>query len=178
MLYSCLLIVSRESALKTIRRTSGFFIWTPLIIMVLGSFDFFDAWLKSNIKAETSASSIELVAGLIGYIAGRLVRDDWLYILCVANALFLRRYKSRVAAALFVLVSFYSVGLGLWMVRTMWSAHVSQQLFITGILLTVVSFLSLLIAARALAAAVKLQRVVDDPILSSSTQLAPHDQFR
>ncbi len=158
MLYSRFLIVSRESALRTIRRASGFFIWIPLIILGLSSFDFFDSWMHSNARAETSASSLETVAGLIAYMLGKFVSNDWVYILVLVNAIFLRRYRSRVSAMLFVLVSLYGVGLGLYMIWTMLLEHVSQHLFQLAISVTVISILCLLIGARALAAAVKLQR--------------------
>jgi hypothetical protein len=170
VLYSRFQIVSRDSALRTIRRTSGFFIWIPLIIAGLSSFDFFDAWLHSHARSETSASSLETVAGLIAFMLGKFVRNDWFYILVLVNGIFLRRYRSRVAALLFVLGSLYGVGLGLYMIWTMLREHVSQQLLLLGISVFVISTLCLLIAARALTAAVKLQReFVEHPATPAST---------
>jgi hypothetical protein len=170
MLYSRFLIESRESALRTIRRTSGFFIWIPLIILALSCFDFFDSWLHSQARAETLASSLETVAGLIAYMLGKFVRNDWFSILVLVNAIFLRRYRTRVAAILFVLVSLYGAGLGLYMIWTMLREHVSQHLFLMAISVTVISVLCLLIGARALVAAVKLQReFAEDPATPAST---------
>jgi hypothetical protein len=98
MQYSRFSIDSRENALRSIRRTSGFFIWIPVIIVGLSLFEFFDAWLRSHVRAETSALSLETLASLIGFMLGKFVRNDWLYILVLMNSIFLRRYKSRVAA--------------------------------------------------------------------------------
>jgi hypothetical protein len=48
-------------------------------------------------------------------MAGGLLYKNWLYILVLVNDLVLRRYKSRIAARLFVILGLLGTGLGLFM---------------------------------------------------------------
>jgi hypothetical protein len=66
-------------------------------------------------------------------------------------------------------VSLYGVGLGLYMIWTMLREHVSQHLLLLGMSVFVISTTCFLVAARALTAAVKLQReFVENPASSLS----------
>ena len=159
-------IVSHASALTTIRRTSSFFIWTSIVVIFFGSFEIFDAWLRHQAKAP-SASSIELVSHLLGYMLVGIARNNALYILFIVNGLVLRRYKSRVSAALFLVVGVYAAGLGIFMVYTMLKADASQTIVIVAIAMALFAPMCTLVAARALAAAIKLH---SDP---EAGELAP-----
>ena len=158
MLHSNFLkIASRESAIKTIRRTSNYFIWISIIVLAANLLPHFDSWSQSPSKANSTGSA-EIVGSLIGFMLGRIVFNDWPYILFLLNGFALRRYKSRVAAILFFIVGVYGIGLGLFVLwKTLQASPVSSYLVIFGVFFAVVSALSVLVAGRALAAAIKLR---------------------
>jgi hypothetical protein len=96
---------------------------------------------------------------------GRLLRNDWPYILILINGFVLRRYKSRVAATIFILAGLYGTGLGLYMIWTMVQYQVSQSLILTAVFIAAFSACCVPVAGRALAAAIKLQDTLrDEPV--------------
>lgn len=99
------------------------------------------------------------MAGLIGYLLARYIFVDWFYLLFLANGFALRRYKSRLAAALFIFVGLYGTGLGFYLI---W-IHVSQSTLRFAVPLILLSVSYVLVGGRALAAAIKLQA---EPLLT------------
>jgi hypothetical protein len=86
----------RDKARKSVRRASSYFIWTIAICLV-----------SSFIMFVVEASAKDNVARAVGFFLGRVAYNDWLWILFLLNGLALRRYQSRVAAGLFVLVGLF-----------------------------------------------------------------------
>ena len=72
-------------------------------------------WWATNFFIWSSAIALVLVAAahLIGYMAGGLVATGSAFILTLINGLVLLQYKSRIAAALFVLVGFIGFAAGM-----------------------------------------------------------------
>jgi len=72
-------------------------------------------WWATNFFIWSSAIALVLVAAahFIGYMAGGLVAIGSAFILTLINGLVLHRYKSRVAAALFVLLGFIGFAVGM-----------------------------------------------------------------
>ena len=72
-------------------------------------------WWATNFFIWSSAIALVLVAAapFIGYMAGGLVATGSAFILTLINGLVLLRYKSRIAAALFVLVGFIGFAAGM-----------------------------------------------------------------
>ena len=72
-------------------------------------------WWATNFFIWSSAIALVLVAAahFIGYMAGGLVATGSAFILTLINGLVLRRYKSRVAAALFVLLGLIGFAVGM-----------------------------------------------------------------
>lgn len=159
-----LTIASRESALKTIRRASGYFIWTSIILLGIATILF-------GIEAITKASNRDIahIAHSIGFSLGRVVRSGGLYILILMNGIALRRYKSRVAAILLILIGL--VGNGIMLFALMVFKIAAKDLYIP--LSTIVLFVSyVLIGGWALAAAIKLHgKFKDDPATPVSTSV-------
>jgi hypothetical protein len=72
-------------------------------------------WWATNFFIWSSAIALVLVAAahFIGYMAGGLVANGSAFILTLINGLVLLRYKSRIAAALFVLLGFIGFAVGM-----------------------------------------------------------------
>lgn len=84
-------------------------------------------------------------------LAARLLYNDWFYILVLVNALALRRYKSRIAAALLIIVSLYGLGLAVYM---LWLIDVTP----IAVVIALSSGLYLAIAVWTFAALMRLRR--------------------
>jgi hypothetical protein len=157
-------IESRERAARIIRRASYYFILTALVLLALQALSIHDEWVASHLKA-TSTTSIESVIGFTGFLLERLLIEDWVYILVLVNAVVLRRFESRAAAAIFIIFGLYGMGLSLFVLWAIgWNA------------LPVSGFLTLFfasyvwVAARAFAAAKKLHgEFKNDPASPVST---------
>jgi hypothetical protein len=156
MLYSRFLTIATDaSALKTIHRTSGFFILIAVFLLGMSVFAHFDSWSDSETRA-SATTSVDYVAGLIGYLLAKLLFNDWMFLVALANGLVLRRYKSRVAATILILLRLFGTGLGLYMFVMIWQEPLLRALLLFATSSTVFSALCLLVAGRALAAAIKL----------------------
>ena len=72
-------------------------------------------WWATNFFIWSSAIALVLVAAahFIGYMAGGLVATGSAFIITLINGLVLLRYKSRIAAALFVLLGFVGFAVGM-----------------------------------------------------------------
>jgi hypothetical protein len=151
MLHSRFLsIESRERAARIIRRASYYFILTALVLLALQALSIHDEWLASHVGSAPT-TSIESIVGFTGFLLGRLLIEDWVYILVLVNAVVLRRFKSRIAAALFVIFGLYGMGLSLFVLWAIgWNA-----LLVSGFL-TIFFASYVWVAARAFAAAKKL----------------------
>jgi hypothetical protein len=106
-----LTIASAASALKTIRWTSGFFIWISLLVLGVGLFAHFESWSDSDTRA-SATFSVDYVAGLVDYLLAKFLFYNWMFLVALANGFVLRRYKSRVAATILILVSLFGTGQG------------------------------------------------------------------
>jgi hypothetical protein len=150
-------ISSRESAMRIIGRASYYFILTALALLALQALSIRDEWLVSPTRA--ASTSLENIAGFIWFLTGHLLYEDWVYILVLANGLVLRRYRSRVAALLFIVFGLYGMGLALFV---LWAIG-SNALLVSGFL-TIFFASYVWVAGRALAAAIKLRgEFRDDP---------------
>lgn len=102
-----------EGSTITIERRLGwaanFFIWSALILLALEVRPVFDDWSRHHTP---EASSLEAAAHFVGYMASSLVLDGSPYLLALINGLVLRRYKSRIAAALFAVFGLVGLGFG------------------------------------------------------------------
>jgi hypothetical protein len=159
MLHSRFLsIESRERAARIIRRASYYFILSALVLLALQGLSIHDEWLASHAKS-ASTTSIESIVGFIGFLLERLLLEDWVYILVLVNAVVLRRFDSRIAAALFIIFGLYGMGLALFVLWAIgWNA-----LLVSGSL-TVFFASYVWVAARAFAAAKKLRgEFMNDP---------------
>ena len=94
-------------------------------MLVVSGFTFFNDWHPSY------SSSIEAVGSLFSFLAVRLLYNDWFYILVLVNALVLRRYKSRIAAALLIVVSLYGLGLAVYM---LWLVGATPIVVVTALI--------------------------------------------
>lgn len=135
---------------RKIRWAANFFIFSALFVVVANVFPIFDSWSRLHPTAPYS-SSAENLGALVGFIVGGLVYNGWFYILVLVNGLVLRRYKSRIAAGLFIL-------LGLWGLL-----GVGLSLFLLGFNSTAVAGLVffglyLLVAAWAFVTLMRLHR--------------------
>ena len=74
-------------------------------------------WWATNFLIWSSAIAVVLVATahFIGNMAGGLVATGSVFILALINGLVLRRYKSRVAAAVFVLLGLIGFAVGMFL---------------------------------------------------------------
>jgi hypothetical protein len=95
---------------RKIRWATNFFIWSAVAILVVNAFESFDRWSEIYVAR---SSSLYTLANLIGFVVGGLLHNAWPYILVLLNGLVLRRYRSRIAAGLFVALGLYGVGLSL-----------------------------------------------------------------
>jgi hypothetical protein len=127
-------------------------------LLALQLFSIHDEWSVSPTKA-TSTTLAGSIAGFMGFALGHLLRGDWVYILVVANGFVLRRYRSRVAALLFILFGLYGMGLALFVV---WAIGPDALLVSAPLAVFFASYVW--VGGRALAAAIKLRgEFNDDP---------------
>jgi hypothetical protein len=161
-------IESGERAARIIRRASYYFILTALVLLALQGLSIRDEWLASHVEA-TSTTSVESIARFTGFLLERLLIEDWVYILVLANAVVLRRFESRIAAALFVMFALYGMGLSLFVLWAIgWNA-----LLVSGFL-TIFFASYVWVAARAFAAAKKLHgEFKNDPACPASMAGGP-----
>jgi hypothetical protein len=88
---------------RKFRWAANFFIWTAVILFVLVAPSVYRHWLRTPLNP-----SFEENAGALAGLVGSVLGDVSPFI----NALILRRYKSRISAALFI-------AFGLWGLITM-----------------------------------------------------------
>lgn len=93
---------------RKLRWAAHLFIWSAAIVVLYGALDEFDHWSHVH----PARPLVETIAYFIGWMTAGLVKRSGLYILLLINGLVLRRYKSRIAAALFVLMGLSGFGLG------------------------------------------------------------------
>jgi hypothetical protein len=152
-----LVIGSREQAERIVRRASYYFIVTALALLALQSLSIHEEWRATHPGVPVMASVSNLMT-YSRYLFAHLVTEDWVYVLMLANGLVLRRFKSRIAAALFVIFGLYGMGLSLFV---LWAIG-SDALLVSGGL--AVFFASIAwVAGRAFVAARKLRGVFADP---------------
>jgi hypothetical protein len=150
-------IGSREQAAKIVRRASYYFILTALVLLALQGLAIHDEWRAARPDAPVTASISNFVA-FGRFFFPRLVTENWVYVLMLANGIVLRRFESRIAAALFVIFGLYGMGLSLFV---LWAIG-SDALLVSGGL--TVFFASIAwIAARAFLAAKKLRGEFAEP---------------
>jgi hypothetical protein len=150
-------IGSREQAAKIVRRASYYFILTALVLLALQGLAIRDEWRAARPDAAVTASISNFLT-FCRFLFTRLVTEDWVYVLMLANAIVLRRFQSRIAAALFVIFGLYGMGLSLFV---LWAIG-SDALIVSGGL--AVFFASIAwIAARAFVAAKKLRGEFAEP---------------
>jgi hypothetical protein len=148
---------SREQAVRIIRRASYYFILTALVLLALQGLSIYDEWRAARPGTPVTAS-LSNFAAFARYFFPRLVTENWVYVLMLANGILLRRFESRIAAALFVIFGLYGMGLSLFV---LWAIG-SDALLVSGGL--TVFFASIAwIAARAFVAAKKLRREFAEP---------------
>ena len=145
-----LAISSREQAFRIIRRASYYFILTALILLVLQGFSIHDEWIAARGHAG-GGSWLGDIAGSLRFFATRIVSEDWVYLLVLANGIVLRRFASRVAAALFVVFGLYGMTLSLFV---LWAIG-RDALLVSGFL-TLFFGSYVVVASRAFTAAKKL----------------------
>ena len=91
--------------------SATFFVWSAYVILVLDAFPVYDRWLQFHPSSRYS-SSVESFAAFAGFMAAGILSSSWIFILAVINGLVLRRYKSRIAAALFIALGLWGLWLG------------------------------------------------------------------
>ncbi len=89
------------------RWATNFFMWSAIIALVLDAFPIFDQWSRRHV---VQPSSLEALAEFVGYMAGGLVVIGGPFIFALVNGLVLRRYQSRIAAALFTIFGLLGIG--------------------------------------------------------------------
>jgi hypothetical protein len=152
-----LAIGSREQAARIVRRASYFFILTALVLLALQGLAIHDEWRATRPDAPVTASISNLVA-FSRFFFPRLVTENWVYVLMLANAIVLRRFESRIAAVLFVIFGLYGMGLSLFV---LWAIG-DDALLVSGGLALFFAAIAW-IAARAFVAAKKLRGEFADP---------------
>lgn len=152
-----LAIGSREQAERIIRRASYFFILTALVLLALQALSIHDEWRATRPGAPVMAS-ISSFLTYCRFLFVNLVTEDWVYVLMLVNGIILRRFKSRIAAALFVVFGLYGMGLSLFV---LWAIG-SDALLVSGGL-TVFFAAIAWVAARAFVAARKLRGEFREP---------------
>jgi hypothetical protein len=156
-------IGSREQAARIVRRASYYFILTALVLLALQGLSIYDEWRTTRpgtfLRDPTSVMmSIFNLLSFSRFFFPRLVTENWVYVLMLVNGIVLRRFESRVAAALFVIFGLYGMGLSLFV---LWAIG-SDALLVSGGL--TVFFASIAwIGARAFVAAKKLRRDFAEP---------------
>jgi len=152
-----LAVRSREQAARIVRRASYYFILAALVLLALQGLSIHDEWQAARLDAPVTASISNLVA-FGRFLFTSLVTEDWVYVLMLANGIVLRRFASRIAAALFVIFGLYGMGLSLFV---LWAIG-SDALLVSGGL--AVFFASIAwVAARAFVAAKKLRGELAEP---------------
>src|SRR5262249_31156634 len=106
-------IGSREQAVRIVRRASDFFILTALVLLALQGLSIHDEWRASHPTEPVTASIANFVA-FCRFFFPYLVTENWVYVLMLINGVVLRRFESRIAAALFVIFGLYGMGLSLF----------------------------------------------------------------
>jgi hypothetical protein len=144
-------IGSREQAARIVRRASYFFILTALVLLALQGLSIHDEWQAIRPDAPVTASIANLVA-FCRFFFPRLVTENWVYVLMLVNGVVLRRFESRIAAALFVIFGLYGMGLSLFV---LWAIG-SDALLVSGGLAVFFAVIAW-VAARAFVAAKKLR---------------------
>jgi hypothetical protein len=99
---------------RKLRRASSFFIWSAVIALILDAFTIFDQWSRRHV---VQPSSLEAIAQFVGYMAGGLVVIGGPFTLALVNGLVLRRYRNRIAAALFMIFGLLEFGLALFVLQ-------------------------------------------------------------
>jgi hypothetical protein len=143
-------IGSREQAARIVRRASYFFILTALVLLALQGLSIYDEWRAIHPDAPVTASITNLVA-FCRFFFPRLITENWVYVLMLLNGIVLRRFESRIAAALFVIFGLYGMGLSLFV---LWAIG-SDALLVSGGLAVFFAVIAW-VAARAFVAAKKL----------------------
>jgi hypothetical protein len=95
---------------RRLRWAANFFIWSAFILILSEVRPVFDNWSRDH---NQQVSSVDTAAQFIGYMARGLVLGGSPYVLALINGLVLRRYKSRIAAALFAVFGLIGLGLGI-----------------------------------------------------------------
>jgi hypothetical protein len=152
-----LAIGSREQAARIIRRASYYFILTALVLLALQGLSIHDEWRAAHPDVPVTASIANLVA-FGRFFFPRLVTENWVYVLMLINAIVLRRFESRIAAALFVIFGLYGMGLSLFV---LWAIG-SDALIVSGGLAVFFAWIAG-VAARAFVAAKKLRGEFAEP---------------
>jgi hypothetical protein len=148
---------SREQAARIVRRASYFFILTALVLLALQGLSIHDEWRASHPDAPVTASIANFVA-FCRFFFPYLVAENWVYVLMLVNGVVLRRFESRIAAALFVIFGLYGMGLSLFV---LWAIG-SDALLVSGGLAVFFAVIAS-VAARAFFAAKKLRGEFADP---------------
>jgi hypothetical protein len=151
-----LAIGSREQAARIVRRASYFFILTALVLLALQGLAIHDEWRATGPDAPVTASLSNFVA-FCRFFFPRLITENWVYVLMLVNGIVLRRFASRIAAALFVIFGLYGMGLSLFV---LWAIG-SDALVVSGGLAVFFAAIAC-VAARAFVAAKKLRGVFRD----------------
>jgi hypothetical protein len=153
-------IGSRERAARIVRRASYFFILTALVLLALQGLSIHDEWWATRPNAPVTASIANFVA-FCRFFFPRLVTENWVYVLMLINGVVLRRFNSRIAAALFVIFGLYGMGLSLFV---LWAIG-DDALLVSGGLAVFFAVIAW-VAARAFVAARKLHGEFADPLIS------------
>ena len=95
---------------RKLRWAENFFIWSALIVLLFEVRPVFDSWSRDHTP---QVSSVDAATQAIGYMARGLVLGGSPYVLALINGLVLRRYQSRIAAALFAVFGLLGLGLGI-----------------------------------------------------------------
>ena len=95
---------------------------------------------------------------LADFFFPHLVTENWVYVLMLVNGVVLRRFNSRIAAALFVIFGLYGMGLSLFV---LWAIG-DDALLVSGGLAVFFAVIAW-VAARAFVAAKKLHGEFADP---------------
>lgn len=135
---------------RKLRWAANFFIWSAAIVIVSNAFPTFDRWSRLHPTAPYS-SSAENLAHVIGFVVAGLLYNAWPYWLALANGIVLRRYKSRIAAGLFIVLGLWGVGMAL---SILWRIGVDS----TAALMIVLFGLYLLVATWTFIALMRLQK--------------------
>jgi hypothetical protein len=150
-------IGSREQAERIIRRASYFFILTALVLLALQALSTHDEWRATHPDAPVT-TSISSFLTYCRFLFINLVTEDWVYVLMLVNGIVLRRFESRIAAALFVIFGLYGMGLSLFV---LWAIG-SDALLVSGGLMVLFAAIAW-VAARAFVAAKKLRTMFREP---------------